>query len=96
MAAKVIFDFKFNEGTISEGKKTVGEILVDTRKFDGCLGVEVIEDVKDSTHFVFIESWVSQDHYSAYTTWRAGEGRTNLGSFFAGPPAVTIYETTDI
>ena len=72
MAAKVIFDFKFNEGTISDRKKTFGEILIDTRKFDGCLGVEVIEDCKDSAHFVFIESWLSQDHYSAYATWRAG------------------------
>ncbi len=96
MAAKVIFDFKFKEGTISDRKKTFGEILIDARKFDGCLGVEVIEDCKDSAHFVFIESWLSQDHYSAYTTGRAGEGRTNLGAFFAGPPAVTIYETADI
>ena len=96
MAAKVIFDFKFNPDTMTEGKKTLGEILVDTRKFEGCLGVEVIEDTKDAEHFVLVESWETKDHYAIYSAWRQGDGKSNLGSFFAGPPSISIYEVTNI
>ena len=96
MTAKILFDFKFNPEITSEGKETLSQILVDTRKFDGCLGIDVIQDVKDEQHFVLLESWETKEHYGRYSAWRAGEGKTNLGSFFAAPPSITIYEVTEI
>ncbi|MDA8196735.1 MAG: antibiotic biosynthesis monooxygenase [Actinomycetota bacterium] len=96
MSAKVIFEFRFKATSLEDGLAELATILVDTRKFNGCLGVEVVRDVNDSEHFVLVESWESTEDYKAYSTWRAGDGKTNLGSFFAGPPSITIYEVTQV
>lgn len=96
MAAKVIFEFRFTQASLEEGKAKLGEILIDTRKFEGCLGVEVISDTQDAEHFVLVESWESAENYSKYSAWRATDGKTNLGTYFAGPPSITVYEVTDI
>ena len=70
-------------------------ILVDTRAFDGCLGVEVLIDTADPTHFVAVERWESEEHDAAYRAWRAGDGQTNLASFLASPPVLTKFTTAD-
>lgn len=96
MAIKVLFEFKLNENAIDQGKKKLSEILVDTRAFDGCVSVEVVADLKDATHYVLLETWLSKEHYFAYGKWRAGDGATDLGTFFSAPPAISLFEITDI
>src|ERR1700753_54155 len=70
-------------------------ILTDTRAFDGCLGVDVLIDTADPTHFIAVERWASEEHDAAYRAWRAGDGETNLGSFLASPPVLTKFTLAD-
>ncbi len=70
-------------------------ILVDTRAFDGCLGVDVLIDTADPTHFIAVERWESEEHDAAYRAWRAGDGQTNLASFLASPPVLTKFTLAD-
>jgi quinol monooxygenase YgiN len=70
-------------------------ILVDTRAFDGCLGVDVLIDTADPTHFIAVERWESEEHDAAYRAWRAGDGQTNLASFLASPPVLTKFTQAD-
>jgi quinol monooxygenase YgiN len=71
------------------------EILVGTRAFEGCLGVDVLIDVAEPTHIVAVERWASEERDAAYRAWRAGDGRTNLASFLAAPPVLTKFSTAD-
>jgi quinol monooxygenase YgiN len=70
-------------------------ILTDTRAFEGCLGVDVLIDTVDPNHVVIVERWASEERDAAYRTWRAGDGKTTLGSFIASPPALTKFTSAD-
>jgi quinol monooxygenase YgiN len=66
-------------------------VLEETRAFDGCLGVTVIQDQADPTHLVAIEEWESPEKDSAYREWRASEGAAvELPPLLAGAPSLTV------
>ena len=46
-------------------------MLVATRAFPGCLGVDVLVDTEDKAHLLLIEKWESVEHDQAYRDWRA-------------------------
>ena len=70
-------------------------ILIETRAFEGCLGVDVLSDTADPNHLVAVERWASEEHDAAYRAWRAGDGQTNLASFLASPPVLTKFTSLD-
>ncbi len=55
----------------------LAEMLVDTRKFDGCLGVDAIRNQEDPGNFVLIERWQSRTHHERYNAWRAETGASS-------------------
>jgi quinol monooxygenase YgiN len=77
---------------IAEAPSGIAEILVATRAFPGCLGVEVAIDVDDAGHILLIEHWDSLEADAAYRAWRATpDGASNLRSYLAVPPVVSKY-----
>jgi quinol monooxygenase YgiN len=96
MAITAFLDLHVKPEALDQGLHTeLAAILKDTRAFDGCLGVEVLIDTADPTHFVAVERWESEEHDAAYRAWRAGDGQTNLGSFLAAPPALTKFSAAE-
>lgn len=70
----------------------INAVLVATRAFEGCLGVDVIVDVDDAAHIVLLEKWTSIERDDAYRAFRATpEGKSDLGEILAGPPTLTRY-----
>ena len=70
----------------------IDQILVATRAFPGCLGVEVAIDVENAAHILLIEHWHSLEADAAYRAWRATpEGASDLRSYLAVPPIVSKY-----
>jgi quinol monooxygenase YgiN len=43
------------------------ELVEATRREAGCLSYELLQRVDDSTRFVLVEEWESQDHLDAHT-----------------------------
>jgi quinol monooxygenase YgiN len=67
-------------------------VLIDTRAFEGCLGVDVIVDVDDPLHVVAVERWQTLAHDDAYRAWRATPaGASTLGSILAAAPTLTRF-----
>jgi quinol monooxygenase YgiN len=90
-------DLRFHADEIEEAHKMLHEILVDTRAFDGCLGVDALVDLDDPAHVVLFESWASPEHNAAYMAWRDGEGATpQLGAVLAGAPGATRFAKSDV
>ena len=93
MASTAILDLRFKPESLDEAHQVINRILTETRAFDGCLGVRVIQDSKDPAHVVAIEQWESLEKDAAYREWRAGEGAaTDLAPLLTGPPALIVGE----
>ena len=98
MASTAILEIRIKPDAVDEGLEVVHRILGETRAFDGCLGVTVIQDNADPAHLIAIEEWESLEKDAAYRAWRAGDGAMpDLAALLAGPPSLTVGEArTDI
>jgi heme oxygenase (mycobilin-producing) len=95
MASTAILDLRFNPETLDQAREVINQVLTETRAFDGCLGVTVIEDKDDPAHLVAIEEWESLEKDAAYRAWRAGDGATGmagLAQHIAAPPSLVVGE----
>jgi quinol monooxygenase YgiN len=98
LATTAILELQIKPDSVDEGLEVVHRILEETRAFDGCLGVTVIQDAADPAHLVAIEEWESFEKDAAYREWRAGDGAMpDLAALLACPPSLTVGEArTDI
>jgi quinol monooxygenase YgiN len=87
-------DLHFAPEHLVDGPAMLAGILLQTRAFDGCLGIEVLTDVTDRAHVLVVEHWESAAHDQAYRDWRAGPGASSLGTVLASPGAKTQFEVT--
>jgi quinol monooxygenase YgiN len=92
MALTVLLDLQLHRDKLEIADDVLRETLTQTRAFEGCLRVEVLTDTEDPAHVLVVEEWESLEADSAYRAWRAGEGRSNLGSVLAQPGVITRYE----
>jgi quinol monooxygenase YgiN len=91
-----LLELRLKPDSVDEGLAVAHKVLEETRAFDGCLGVTVVQDTADPAHLVAIEQWESLDKDAAYREWRAGEGAaTDLAPLLAGPPSLIVAETLD-
>jgi quinol monooxygenase YgiN len=88
-----LLEVRLKPDSVDEGLAVLHDVLDETRAFDGCHGVTVIQDSADPTHLVAIEQWESLEKDAAYREWRAGEGAaTGLAPLMTGPPALIVGE----
>jgi quinol monooxygenase YgiN len=88
-----VLQLVFQDGKADDGLAAVHESLKNTRKFDGCIGVEVAQDVTDSHKVTIVERWQSLAHDTAYREWATANGaRSGVGPLLAGPPSKAIGE----
>ena len=95
MPLTVLLDLHLKPDNLDSAHADIHTILVDTRAFAGCLGVEVLVGAKDRAHVLLVERWASAEHDAVYRAWRAGEGATNLGGLLAAAPTVSMFETAE-
>jgi quinol monooxygenase YgiN len=96
MAVTVLLELKAKSGT---GAGLVGvfkQILPDTRKFDGNIGVTVFQDQDDSDTVLLIEEWESRPAYEKYLAWRTETGALDqLAAALDSPPSIRYFDATD-
>jgi len=94
MAITALFEVQLKPEGLDESLAVLERILQDTRAFDGCLGVTVIQDSADPAHVIAIERWESLEHDQAYRSWRAGEGAAvEMVPPLAAPPRLVVGST---
>jgi quinol monooxygenase YgiN len=97
MPSTALLEVRLKPDSVDEGLEVLHGVLEETRAFDGCLGVTVIQDASDPTHLVAIEEWESLEKDAAYREWRAGDGApTQMAAILAGAPSLTIGEALEI
>ena len=94
MATTSIFEIHFKPDAVDQAPALLHRILEETRAFDGCLGVTVLQDKDEPGHLIAIEEWESLEKDGAYREWRAGDGAIpELPDLLAVPPNLAICET---
>jgi quinol monooxygenase YgiN len=94
LAITALLELNLKPDVVEEGLAVIHRTLEETRAFDGCLGVSVIQDASDPAHLVAVEEWESLEKDAAYREWRAGDGAAvDLPELLAGPPSLTVGET---
>jgi quinol monooxygenase YgiN len=93
MSITSLLELQLKPDAVDAALPILHEILGQTRGFDGCHSVTVIQDTTDPTRFIAVERWESLDHDTAYRRWRDGDGAAALiplGGLLAGPPKLTV------
>lgn len=93
MTVTAMLDLRLKSESIESAPAVIHEVLTATRAFPGCLGVDVLIDSADPAHVILLERWESLEADAAYREWRAGDGKSNLGTILAGAPQLSLFET---
>jgi quinol monooxygenase YgiN len=97
MSITSILELQVKPEKVEEALAILERILVDTRAFDGCESVLVIQDHADPAHLISIETWKSLEHDTAYREWRAGDGAVpDLPGVLAAAPRLTVAVALDL
>jgi quinol monooxygenase YgiN len=82
----------FDEADAEEAFTHLGLTLPQAREFDGCLGVEALQDEAEPGRVVLVERWESRDHDRRSSEWRRGDDTAaGLVALLQGPPQITFY-----
>ena len=96
MTSTVILEISLKPDEIDSAIALFKESLPDTRAYDGCQSIEVIQGDDDPTCLIVYEKWESRSHYEKYLAWREETGFLDkLGAFLAGPPKITYLNSVD-
>lgn len=96
MSVNVLFEVQSKPNKIKELKSTLEIILSDTREYDGCMNVQVIENQDDPYNLIIMELWKSRQHYETYLEWstKKRDSKKLKGLIFQ-PPSVRFYNNLD-
>ena len=96
MAVTVLLELKAKSGT---GDAMVGvfkSILPDTRAYEGCISVDVLQNQDDPDTLVLVEVWEAKENHEKYMGWRAETGLVDqLMAAVENPPSIRYFETAD-
>ena len=96
MTCTVLLELQVQADKIDTVKGVFKDILGDTRAYDGCSGVEVINNQDDASIIVLIEKWESRAKYEKYLGWREETGALEqLGTLLSAPPSIRYFDPVD-
>ena len=97
MAATIILEVKIKPGSGDETIALFKELLPDTRKYDGCISIDVYRNQEDPEVIVLVEQWEQRPKHEAYLNWRTETGAmAALGKLAAEPPNIRYLDNTGV
>ncbi len=93
MTTQVILEFHAKPDCVEKVRAWLKSVLPDTRGFDGCMTLHVIQNQEDRTNIVIVEQWATRQHYEKYLAWRTERGDMEIfGAMMAGPPTIRFFD----
>ena len=69
--------------------------MSDARDYEGCRGVDTLQNSDDADNVVLVEEWETREQYENYVAWRRENGVTDrLTQMLAEPPNVRHFDVT--
>lgn len=96
MAVRVVLEMKAKTGTGNDLVAAFKSTLADTRAFEGCTSIDVLQNSEDADSLMLVEVWETRAHHEKYLAWRRERGdiERRAGSF-AERPNVRYFDLTD-
>ena len=96
MSVLVLLEAPVKPEEVSNMKSYMAELLPESRKYDGCKGVDVYFNTEDKDKMVIVEHWNSRANHEKYLGWRTETGvMGKIGGMLAGPPSIRYFERAD-
>lgn len=97
MTVTILLEGTAKEGRMNDLKAWYREILPDTRNWDGCRHLEVLQNQDDPNNFVVREVWDSRGQYEQYFKWRQDTGIVDeYSKFLESGPTIRFLDDTDL
>lgn len=91
MTVTAMLELAIRPDSADDALAVIHAVLEATRAFAGNQGVDVLVDDENPLRIVLLERWASREADAAYRAWRAGDGKSNLGSILASPPVLGLF-----
>lgn len=93
MTCYVTLEFKVKNESAEELPIFLRKILPDTRGYDGCVSINVVQNQDEPTEFAVLEQWNTRQHYEDYLNWRTETGVLDeLLIMVEGEPSIRFFD----
>jgi quinol monooxygenase YgiN len=93
MSVRVILELHVKPEATEQMKGGFKNLLPDTRSFDGCEEISVVQSQDDPNMFLVLEQWETRENYEAYLKWRTDRGdMDNISAIVTEPYKVSYFD----
>lgn len=93
LSIRVMVTLSLQEGFAEQVKTNLKASLVDTRSFEGCEEIAVLQNADAPDTLVILQQWATREHYDTYAAWRTGRGdMDNMAKISAKPYETAFFD----
>ena len=93
MSVNVILSLNVKPGCLDDFVTLINGMLPTTRKYDGCVEVNMYQNQENKNQISLLEEWESKQHYESYFAWRTETGDVEkIMALAEGPPSITYLD----
>lgn len=93
MTCQVILDVRVKEGSLEDLRSWMHRILSETRGYDGCNNLYIVQNQDDPLALAVIEQWETRPKYEKYLAWRTETGVVDeLVAMLDGEPTFRFFD----
>jgi len=93
MSCTVLLELNVKPELVEATIAKMGELLPETRKYEGCIDVYAYQDQDNPTTIVAIEQWQTRQAYEKYFAWRTETGvMAKLGESLEAEPSLRFFD----
>ncbi|HCU88467.1 MAG TPA: antibiotic biosynthesis monooxygenase [Gammaproteobacteria bacterium] len=93
MTCQVILDIRVKEALLEDFRSWMRRTLPETRAYDGCNNLYIVQNQDDPLALVVIEQWDTRLKYEKYLAWRTETGVVDeLVAMLDGEPTFRFFD----
>ena len=93
MTCQVILDIRVKEKSLEDLRSWMHRTLPETRGYDGCNNLYIVQNQDDPLALAVIEQWETRQKYEKYLTWRTETGVVDeLVAMLDGEPTFRFFD----
>lgn len=84
---------RFKKGGTAALEARVADLMADTRRAQGFIGVRILGRANADEQLIFVEDWETLQHFERYTDWRRSTGFfDDLQKLLAEEPRIDVWD----
>lgn len=90
----ITLDLKVKPEAVNDFCTSLPEMIKDTAKRPGFVGIHIVQHKEDPTHVLFVERWETEQAYQDYIAWRTERGdMEGFAQVLADAPKLDTWPT---